>query len=209
MKKQVKKAAKKAVVRKPMMKKGGAKKALPKHQSKGPVNTAGQAYMRYVPGATPSDTLGVNDTRFKYPGYAEDTSNWDAKNKMLNMTYGDDTPATAGERPSQSPAAVKAYEEELKKKYNRQKKGGATKAKMAKAGAVVNVGVKANPPVGKRHNLTHTGYESVSKPQMAKGGATKNAKLAAMAAPTNKITRADIITAAKKKKGRIVRTKKK
>lgn len=77
------------------------------------------------------------------------------------------------------------------------KKGGPIKLK-AKAGAVVNVGVKANPPVGKRHNLTHTGYESVSKPQMAKGGATKNAKLAAMAAPTNKITRADIITAAKK-----------
>lgn len=34
---------------------------------------------------------------------------------------------------------------------------------------------------------------------MKKGGATKNAKLAAMAAPKNKITRADIITAIKKK----------
>lgn len=32
-----------------------------------------------------------------------------------------------------------------------------------------------------------------------KGGSVKNAKLAAMAAPKNKITRADIITAAKKK----------
>lgn len=33
----------------------------------------------------------------------------------------------------------------------------------------------------------------------AKKGGTKNSKLAAMAAPKNKITRADIITAAKKK----------
>ena len=32
-----------------------------------------------------------------------------------------------------------------------------------------------------------------------KGGSVNNAKLAAMAAPKNKITRADIITAAKKK----------
>jgi len=31
-----------------------------------------------------------------------------------------------------------------------------------------------------------------------KGGSTKNAKLAALAAPKNKITRADIITGAKK-----------
>lgn len=34
--------------------------------------------------------------------------------------------------------------------------------------------------------------------QFASGGSTKNAKLAALAAPYNKITRADIITGAKK-----------
>lgn len=42
----------------------------------------------------------------------------------------------------------------------------------AKVGmAVTNAPVKHNPPVGKRHNASHTGYESVS--QKRKGGMTK------------------------------------
>jgi hypothetical protein len=65
--------------------------------------------------------------------------------------------------------------------------GGAMKPKMAKGGQA---------------NLTKTmpGYNATTNPiTMKKGGATKNAKLAAMASPKDKITRADIITAAKKK----------
>jgi hypothetical protein len=43
-------------------------------------------------------------------------------------------------------------------------------------------------------------YNATTRPmQMKKGGTTKNAKLAAMAPPKGKITRADIITAIKKK----------
>jgi hypothetical protein len=37
--------------------------------------------------------------------------------------------------------------------------------------AITNAPVKHNPPVGKRHNATHTGYESVA--QKRKGGMTK------------------------------------
>jgi hypothetical protein len=44
------------------------------------------------------------------------------------------------------------------------------------------------------------GYNATTRPmQMKAGGTTKNSKLAAMAAPKNKITRADIITAVKRK----------
>ena len=61
---------------------------------------------------------------------------------------------------------------------------------------------------GGQPNLTKTmaGYNATTNPiNMKKGGSVKNAKLAAMAPPTNKITRADIITAAKRK----AKTKKK
>ena len=45
------------------------------------------------------------------------------------------------------------------------------------------------------------GYNANIRPkQMKKGGATKNAKLAALAAPKNKITRADVIAGALKGK---------
>jgi len=126
---------KKTVAKKPMMKVGGAKKPLRKYQREGEVKTAGQAYMKYVPGATASDTLGTDDTRYRYPGYAEDTSNWPAKNKMLDMTYGE-SPIIERERVPQSPAAVKAYANELKKTYKKQKKGGVATAKYKKGGTV-------------------------------------------------------------------------
>ena len=65
--------------------------------------------------------------------------------------------------------------------------GGAMK-KMAKGGQALMT-------------KTMPGYNATTQPiTMKKGGATKNAKLAAMAPPKNKITRADIITAAIKKK---------
>jgi hypothetical protein len=56
---------------------------------------------------------------------------------------------------------------------------------------------KFNTPVG---TGTFVKSGGAIKSSYKKGGATKNAKLAAMAAPKNKITRADIITAVTKKK---------
>jgi len=47
------------------------------------------------------------------------------------------------------------------------------------------------------------GYNATTNPiTMKKGGTTKNAKLAAVAAPKNKITRADVLTRILKKKKR-------
>ena len=66
--------------------------------------------------------------------------------------------------------------------------GGKVKMKSGGQTALSKVGVM-------NENLGTSGQYGFAK----KGGATKNAKLAAMAAPKNKITRADIITAAKKK----------
>ena len=57
----------------------------------------------------------------------------------------------------------------------------------------VKMGIYGVPNAGPTGNNRTAGYS------YKKGGATKNAKLAAMAAPKNKITRADIITAIKKK----------
>jgi hypothetical protein len=65
--------------------------------------------------------------------------------------------------------------------------GGKVKMKSGGQTALSKVGVM-------NENLGTSGQYGFAK----KGGATKNAKLAAMAAPKNKITRADIITAAKK-----------
>jgi len=58
----------------------------------------------------------------------------------------------------------------------------------------VKMGIYGFPNAGPTGNNRTAGYS------YKKGGTTKNAKLAAMAAPKNKITRADIITAVTKKK---------
>lgn len=62
--------------------------------------------------------------------------------------------------------------------------------KMAKGGAM------AKPQI---YGIPQTGTTNYSAPTMKKGGSVKKAKLAALAAPKNKITRADIITGAKMK----------
>jgi hypothetical protein len=49
------------------------------------------------------------------------------------------------------------------------------------------------------YGIPQTGTTNYSAPTMKKGGSIKNAKLAALAAPKNKITRADIIVGAKKR----------
>jgi hypothetical protein len=72
------------------------------------------------------------------------------------------------------------------------KKGG-TKLKKAQTGTIVNRG--AYDP--------NTGMNPSSTPgsgMMKKGGAAKNAKLAAVAPPRNKVTRADVLTRILKKK---------
>lgn len=125
---------KKVVAKRPLVKKTVSKKPLVKAQ-KG-ISTAGQAYMKYVPGAQAKDTLGTDDTRFRHPGFAENTSNWQAKHKMLDMTYGEDTPAYTGERAPQNKKDVKAYAKELKKAYPKEKTGGSTKSTYKSGGAV-------------------------------------------------------------------------
>lgn len=98
--------------------------------------------------------------------------------------------------------------------------GGAMKKKMAKGGSIAagipyatgagqtdgkNGMMKKGGMVKKKFGnggssmLTNTTPGEKFNPPMKKGGAiTKRAKLAALAAPKNKITRADIITGAKK-----------
>jgi len=49
------------------------------------------------------------------------------------------------------------------------------------------------------YGIPQTGTTNYSAPTMKKGGMVKNAKLAALAAPKDKITRADIIKGAKKR----------
>ena len=62
--------------------------------------------------------------------------------------------------------------------------------KMAKGGAI------DKPQI---YGIPQTGTTNYSAPTMKKGGMVKNAKLAALAAPKNKITRADVIAGAKMK----------
>lgn len=73
--------------------------------------------------------------------------------------------------------------------------------KMAKGGAMKTTVGKATPK-GQIYGIPQTGptgpnYQGVDT--MKKGGMVKNAKLAALAKPKNKITRADIIVGAKKR----------
>jgi hypothetical protein len=77
--------------------------------------------------------------------------------------------------------------------------GGATK-KMQKGGSNVKMGIYGIPQenIGTSSQFQPTAKKGGAVKKMAKGGVTKNAKLAAIAAPKNKITRADIITGAKR-----------
>jgi hypothetical protein len=167
-----------------MIKKSTVKKSVvPKAQRGKKVTTAGQAYMKYVPGATAKDTLGTDDTRFRGPGFAENTKNWDVKNKMLDMTYGENNPAYTEERAKQSPAAVKAYIKELKK--SKLKTGGAVKKKMKNGGSLtgLNASKKRMGPVDPKGAFTKVqkktlagakGKASLTKDKQL--GATKMAK---------------------------------
>ncbi len=76
------------------------------------------------------------------------------------------------------------------KKIKKMQPGG--QANAALLSAINRKGVPMSGPTGTNN--------SQSNIIMKNGGTMKNAKLAAMAAPKNKITRADIITAVTKKK---------
>ena len=70
--------------------------------------------------------------------------------------------------------------------------GGMTKVKYAKGGSSnAKMGIYGIP----QENI---GTSSQYMPTAKKGGSVKKAKLAALAAPKNKITRADIIVGAKR-----------
>jgi len=135
--------------------------------------TAGQAYMQYVPGAVASDTLGVGDPAASF-GMPRKKSL--AQQKMLDLTYGTNRQQNSNEensgnaiynRVSQAAGDVSDYIADLKNRvasgnwFN--KKGGTTKRKKYKA-----------------------------------GGTTKSKKFAALAPPYNKATAADRIAGAKK-----------
>jgi len=73
--------------------------------------------------------------------------------------------------------------------------------KMAKGGSMKTTVGKATPK-GQMYGIPQTGptgpnYQGIDT--MKKGGSVKKAKLAALAAPKNKITRADVIAGAKMK----------
>lgn len=143
-----------------VLKKGGAKK----YQGGGP-KTAGQAYMKYVPNAVASDTLASqDDARFQQPYYEDD--NFTAKKKMLQMTYGDETPDPqfGTERRQQTPQEVASYSDYLKKLYNR-KNGGVVKKKGGSA---------------------HPGFKAVQAKIAAKQGVSKKAAGAILASATRK-----------------------
>ena len=69
--------------------------------------------------------------------------------------------------------------------------------KMKSGGAVKKV--KKMAQGGQMYGIPQTGTTNYSAPTMKKGGMVKK-KLAALAAPTNKITRADVIAGALKNK---------
>lgn len=136
-----------------VLKKGGVKKYQP-----GGSKTAGQAYMKYVPNAVASDTLASQgDARFQQPYYEDD--NFTAKKKMLQMTYGDETPDPqfGTERRQQTPQEVAAYEAFLKRMYGK-KKGG----------------------------QKHPGFKAVQSKIAAKQGVSKKAAGAILASATRK-----------------------
>lgn len=81
--------------------------------------------------------------------------------------------------------------------------GGSMKPRMAKGGSTMKTTVGKANPKGQIYGIPQTGptgpnYQGVDT--MKKGGSVKKKKLAALAPPTNKITRADVIAGALKNK---------
>jgi len=132
----MKKVIKKAVAKKPMMKRGGIKKPLPKHQSKGVVkNTPFQEYMK-IPGTVASDT--VMQTMYPNSGWdtpksplAKKPTNQKALEGAFEKTYGQDWKNESGQ-----PARGETFEQYKRRMGPGKKKGGATKTTYKKGGTV-------------------------------------------------------------------------
>ena len=75
--------------------------------------------------------------------------------------------------------------------------GGSTKKKMATGGSIA-AGIPYATGAGATDGKNGMMKKGGAVKKMAKGGVVKNAKLAALAAPKNKITRADVIVGAKR-----------
>jgi len=84
------------------------------------------------------------------------------------------------------------------KKIKKMQPGG--QANAALLSSINRKGVPMSGSTGTNNSQNSLMMKNGGIAKMKKGGAMKNAKLAAMAAPKNKITRADIITAVTKKK---------
>jgi hypothetical protein len=214
MKKYVKQpsVSKKATARKPMMKKGGPAKRLKRYQDEGEVSPPMSA-----PETTPTPTTtskrtfadayqanlaaGLNKTQAKKIAMRELGLKTAVDPNAIINAVGN----TAGAIGS----AVNAFRQPSGPSGSPFKKGGATKAKMAKGGNFApNRAVKSSCKQGMVRDASG---KCVMVRKMAKGGSTslgmKSVKAGFDSNP--KVTRADIITAAKKKKGGMVRTKKK
>jgi hypothetical protein len=136
--------AKKATVKKPVMKRGGAKKPLPKAQTG--TQTPFQQYLK-IPGAVASDTSSVFKNGFPKIGSSLDNA--------YSATYGDDY----REKVENYSALEKfrgdssKYTKPLKKGTTIKKKGGAVaKPKMAKGGSTDKKWIQ------KAINPAHKGY---------------------------------------------------
>ena len=76
------------------------------------------------------------------------------------MTYGEDNPASNGERAKQSPQSVSEYAKQLKKLYGKSKMGGAATAKYKKGGLVKAQDGKITRSKDKTTSFTGTGPNS-------------------------------------------------
>jgi hypothetical protein len=158
---------------------GGSTKSKPKKAQYGTSiknpTTAGQAYLKYIRGASPSDTLGTDDTRERYPGFAENhVDSWPARNMMLDLTYGKNSvesdstgPGKAAyKRISQNPKTVEEYSKALESYYK--KKGGSVSA-YKKDGSV-----KAKKEITTKHFITMAkAKKSATSKKMNYGGMAK------------------------------------
>jgi hypothetical protein len=163
-------------VKKPMMKKGGSVKKM---QDGGKVIKTKETVNRYSSQRTPEFVKGDRTTYANEPSDAAQYGKIKEKKDILGRKV-IKTPYT------ETQASGRKSTGTVTDKFNRQ---GQLKKTVNKSSVT-----SANGTQYKAKDVTKV------EGKMKKGGAVKNAKLAALAAPKNKITRADIIVGAKRKK---------
>jgi hypothetical protein len=116
------------------------KKSLPKAQPGQSVGTPFQDYMK-IPGALASDTIGKNiDNRSYIPPIPKNPKNKGALESAWKKTYGIDFKSDIGTPPAGE--SLEAY----RRRMGPMKKGGSTKAKMAKGGVTKSTKFAALAP---------------------------------------------------------------